>query len=346
MSPLLAIVDDLKDCDFLWIGTKSGPERTMVAGMNIKFRAIASGKLRRYFCWKNFSDLFLIAAGFFQSLLIIRKYQPDLVMSAGSFVSVPIVWASWFSRVPALIHQQDARPGLANKLMAPFSKRITLTFEKSLDNYNKKAVWIGNPVRSQIAEIKISKLEAGLKLGLSAGERVVLIMGGGTGALAVNRLVDRSLDELIKFCQVIHITGKGNKTGNHAEFFASKIKNYHLFEFLDSFAMAKAFAAADIIISRCGMGVLTELSYLGKPSILIPMPNSHQEENAEIFKKADAAIILDQNELTAEKFTKEIKKLLSDKELRNKLSNNIKKVMKRGANEKMVKIINDILVKK
>ena len=344
-TPLLAVVDEIRDAIFIWLGTKSGPEQEMTARMKIEFKAIASGKWRRYLSWQNFTDLFLIIIGFFQSLFIIKKYQPDLVMSAGSFVSVPAVWAAWILRVPVLIHQQDARPGLANKLMAPFARVITVTFEKSLDNYNKKAIWIGNPVRSQITNIKISKQEARQKLGLSGEKQVVLIMGGGTGAQAINNLTKHSLDALTKFCQIIHITGKGKDIMYGAEFIASNIKNYHPFEFLDTMAMAKVFAAADIVVSRCGMGVLTEVSYLGKPTILIPMPNSHQEDNAEIFQNAEAAIVLEQKNLTPNKFVKHIKELINNKELRNKLRNNIKTVMKPGANEKMVEIINDILTK-
>ncbi|MBU4375423.1 undecaprenyldiphospho-muramoylpentapeptide beta-N-acetylglucosaminyltransferase, partial [Patescibacteria group bacterium] len=106
------------------------------------------------------------------------------------------------------------------------------------------------------------------------------------------------------------------------------------------------YAAADIAVSRAGMGVLTELSYLGKPAILIPMPDSHQEDNAEIFKEKQAAIVLNQKELTAEKLVENIKKLLNNRKLQNKLSSNIKTVIKKGANDRIVEIINNIIKKK
>ncbi len=134
--PLLAIVDEMKkqsdkEYNFLWLGSKKGPEKEMVEAENIRFRIILSGKWRRYFSIKDFTDLFKIKLAFWQSILIIIKEKPSLVISAGSFISVPVVWAAWLWRVPALVHQQDVRPGLANRLMAPFATVITVAFEKS-----------------------------------------------------------------------------------------------------------------------------------------------------------------------------------------------------------------------
>jgi UDP-N-acetylglucosamine--N-acetylmuramyl-(pentapeptide) pyrophosphoryl-undecaprenol N-acetylglucosamine transferase len=328
--------------EFLWLGTRRGPESEMVKKENIKFRAIANGKLRRYFSWHNFIDPFLIKIGFWQAFFIIFKWRPNLVISAGSFVGVPVVWAAWILRVPVLIHQQDVKPGLANRLMAPFAQVITVTFEKSLDDYGQKAVWTGNPVQSK----KVSPLQRDRKarsknckeFRLKNNLPTVLILGGGTGALAINKLVEQSVNKLTKFCQIIHLTGK-DKALNYK----LQITNYINYEFLDTREMADAFSAADVVISRCGMGVLTELSYLGKPAILIPIPDSHQEENAQIFYEQKAAIVLDQDKLTAEKFVAAIKELINDTELRNKLRNNIKRVIKPGANKKMVKIIKEMI---
>ena len=386
VSPLLAIAEELKNTpfnkggvggfQFLWLGTQNGPEKEMVASASsaqaasavastgvqegIEFKAIVSGKFRRYFSLKNFTDLFLIAIGFVQSFFIILKWKPDLVISAGSFSSVPVVWAAWILRVPILVHQQDVRPGLANKLMAPFAKVITVTFEESLKDYGKKAVWIGNPSRNMehvTHNINTSgEFERNFKNslplrrgGLGGVLPVVLIIGGGTGAAAINELVWKSLDELTKFCHVVHITGKDKippltkgvrgifSAGNKTE------KGYQYFEFFNAEQMAESYAAADIVVSRAGMGVLTELSYLGKPSIIIPLPDSHQEENAEIFRQKKTAVVLNQKELTAETFYVSIKKLLGDEKLRAELSKNIREIIKRGANEEMVKLINNIL---
>ncbi len=340
VAPLLAIADSLPLCDFLWIGTRSGVERKMVENAGIEFKPIFSGKLRRYFSWRNFLAPFLTILGFVQSFFIILKWRPDLVMSAGSFASVPAVWAAWLSRVPVLIHQQDARPGLANKLMAPFARAITVAFEKSLADYGEKAVWTGNPVRRSLT-IRNKEQRTRNNFNLKSDLPVVLVIGGGTGAMAINKLIWRSLNELTRFCQVIHITGEGKKPN-----YKLQITNYKNYDFLNSEQMAEAYAAADVAVSRCGMGVLTELSYLGKPAILIPMPDSHQEENAAIFSEKQAAIVLSQKELTPEKLADNIKKLLNDEILRDKLAGNIKEVIKRGTNEKIAEIINDIINKK
>ncbi|MBU4015444.1 PQQ-binding-like beta-propeller repeat protein [Patescibacteria group bacterium] len=172
---------------------------------------------------------------------------------------------------------------------------------------------------------------------------VVLAVGGGTGAVAINSLIEQSIGELTKFCNIIHVTGK-NKKIQYSK--SLRVTRYALREFLNAEQMSQAYAAADIAVSRAGMGVLTELSYLGKPAILIPMPDSHQEDNAEIFKEKQAAIVLNQKELTAEKLVENIKKLLNNRELQNKLSSNIKTVIKKGANDRIVEIINNIIKKK
>jgi len=333
VAPLLAIYDKLKDhgdLEFLWLGTKTGPERNMVERAGVKFRAIAGGKWRRYFSWKNFFDIAKIKIGFFQALFIMLKWRPKLVISAGSFISVPIVWAAFFWRVPVLIHQQDSRPGLANKLMAPLAKVITVTFKKSLADYGKKAIWTGNPVKSSLETVSVG----GQFPGLSRNLPVVLVVGGGTGAMFINKLILESLDELTKVCQVIHVFGKekGIRIG---------VTNYFAFEFLDEERIVAALKLADLVVTRAGLGFLSELSYLAKPAIIIPMPDSHQEENASLFK--DAGLVLEQNNLTSEKLTQEIKVLLNNERRRQELGENMGRTMKKGANEAMVKIILELL---
>jgi UDP-N-acetylglucosamine--N-acetylmuramyl-(pentapeptide) pyrophosphoryl-undecaprenol N-acetylglucosamine transferase len=349
VAPLLAILEKFKEVsgfesDILWLGTKRGPEKEMVEREGLEFRAISSGKLRRYFDWRNFSDPFLIIKGFFDSISIIKKYRPDLVMSVGAFVSVPVVWAAALFKIPVIIHQQDARPGLANRLMAPFASSITVAFEKSLKDYGDKAIWVGNPIRQDFVKLKLSRREASQKFGLRSAKPVVAVMGGGTGAKAINDLVEASMDELSKFCQVIHITGQGKATKQNYDL-SERLPNYKFFEFLDVFGVIKIFAVADLIVSRCGMSSLTELSQMGKAAILIPMPDSHQEENAEIFHEAGAAVVLHQKDLNKEIFVSRIRDIIQDPDKQKELSENIKKVMQVGASQRiadlMLKILND-----
>lgn len=341
--PLLAVVDALRENDsdvyeFLWLGTKQGPEKGMIENADIRFKTISSGKLRRYFSWKNFVDPFFIIMAFWQSIGIIKKFKPDLVMSAGAFVSVPVVWAAWLLRVPVIIHQQDARPGLANRLMAPLAKVITVSFEKSLKDYGEKASWIGNPIRADFLAHKLSRREAKQKFGLRSDKPILVVMGGGTGAVAINSLVEESARDLAKFCQIIHITGKGKASSVNNKLM-EEVPNYKYFEWMDKFGMIKAYTVAEVIVSRCGMSSLTELSQLGLVSVLIPMPNSHQEENAQIFKDSEAAVVLNQKDLDKDKFVREIKKLFDDESLRSEYKKKIKTVMKTEASHRMVEII-------
>lgn len=346
VSPLLAVAEIMPDYDFLWVGTKTGPEKEMVKELGIKFQAISSGKFRRYLSLQNLIDPFRIIWGFFQSIGIILKNQPDLVMSAGSFVSVPVVWAAWLLSVPVLIHQQDVRPGLANKLMAFLADHITVAFEKSLKDYGKQAILVGNPVRLRLKNfVSSTSTENQNPLPRQQAEKiknilnkdlpVVLVVGGGTGAVSINNIVAESLGELTKFCQIIHITGIGKKD-------LEKNKNYLPFEFLSPNDMAEVLQIADVVVSRAGMGLATEVSFLGKPTIFIPMPDSHQEENAQIFDVHNAAIVLNQKKLTSKDFIDNIKKLLESKNLQEELSKNIKKIIKTDATEKIVEIVKKI----
>jgi len=355
VSPLLAIYDEITspptplhpeysgwrgeagvrcDYEFLWIGTKYGVERIMVEKENIPFKAIHSGKLRRYFSLKNVSDIFFLKLGFFQSLYIMLKWRPSLAMSAGGFVSVPVVFAAWCLRVPIIIHQQDIRPGLANKLMAPFAKIITVTFEKSLADYGKKAVWTGNPAR-KVLKTRNSKLVT-QNFFNGADLPVLLVVGGGTGAIFINNLAAESINELASFCQIIHVTGKNKSKITNQK---SQIKNYYPFEFLPAEEIALVMKKADLIITRAGMSFLTELSIIGKPSIIIPIPDSHQSDNAGYFAEREAAVVLDQAGLNKEKFIAQIKKLLADAKTREKLSANISRVMKPGAAGEIAEIV-------
>ncbi len=335
VSPLLAICESLKkEYEFFWVGTKNGIEKKMVGAEKIPYYSVSSGKFRRYFSIRNFIDPFFVLIGFFQSLGLLLNLRPDMVITAGSFVSVPVVWAARLLRIPVLVHQQDIRPGLANKLMAPFAKVITVTFEKSLKDYGKKAVLTGSPARQSLQNPN-SKFQ--IPNEFSEGLPVIFILGGGTGAKAINDLVYESMSEITKFCNVIHQTGK-NKIANRK----SPIINCVSFDFLNPPQMAAAYAEADLVVSRAGMGTLTELSYFGKPAIIIPMPDSHQEENAEILKNANAAIVLNQRKLSSDKFISEIKKLLTNDNLKSELSANIKKIIRTDADE-IIKTIKAII---
>lgn len=353
VSPLLAIISKLKEkgikTDSLFLGSYNGAEKELIENHKISYRPISSGKLRRYFSFKNFIEPFFIFLGFIQSFFIILKFKPDIIISAGSFISVPVVWAGWILKIPSLAHQQDVTPGLANKLMAKVASKITVTFEKSLKDFpENKVIWTGNPSRFDLAHINEDlegkKQKAREFFRLENNLPVILVIGGGTGALSLNKLIIKELSALTKFCQIIHLTGK-NKIENCPPAGGLKIVNcnhYHPYEFLTK-EMLDAFLVADLIICRAGMGTLTEISLLGKPAIIIPMPLSHQEKNAEIFARENAAIVLDEVNLTSEILAGQIKNLLNDKNKMENFSKNIKSVIKSRGEERAVEEILKLL---
>ena len=351
VSPLLAVYDELRlrgDYDFLWIGSRDGLEKEIIARESIDFVGISSGKLRRYFSFQNFIDIFKIFFGFLESIFIIIKGKPDLIMSAGSFVSVPLVWAGWILRVPVLIHQLDARPGLANKLMVRVAKKISLTFEKSLNDYGTKAVWTGNPIRKSFLDKNLNVLEIKKELKLNLDLPLILVVGGGTGSKKINEIIISIVPNLIERAEIVHVTGK-NRLEKKVSFkvpLKVPFQKYHQYEFLDADLMAKYLFVADLIISRAGMGFLSELAYLKKASIIIPMPNSHQEDNAQILSDHKAALVLHEKEIDKNILYQEIIKILENDDLRHDLEKNIGGAIKCGeeAVNNIIKIIEEIII--
>ncbi len=341
-KPDAKTVSGMIDWEFIFVGTYRGPERELVIDYNgavgpMRFVPLVGGKFRRYFSLANFFDVFKVFGSWFISLRLLTIERPDIIVSAGSFVSVPLVWAAALKRIPILVHQQDARPGLANRLMAPFARVITVTFEKSLSDFGKPAVFTGNPFRSLAMDAEeLDKIKK--KYNVTAGLPLVLVTGGGSGAASVNQLVFKAAPELTEFCQVIHITGKGKLPGK-----IDKHEHYQVFEFLPNREVLGLMIASQLVISRCGLAFLTELSALNKAALLIPMPHSHQEDNAAIFARSEAAIVIFQHLLGSKRLVSEVRKILDDKELRAALESKIGGVIKRGAAEKIAAIIREIV---
>ncbi len=340
VAPLLAMAEESRkrkpEAKFLFIGTRRGqPEKEMIKDYDFAFRSIYAGKLRRYLSWQNFLDIFRTKIGFFQSLFILKKFKPNLIIGAGGYVSVPVILAGWFLKIPSLIHQQDIIPSLTNKILSPFTKKITVSFEKSLCDFPKnKTVFTGNPVRKVI--MGGDKEGAISRFNLEKNLLTLLVLGGGTGAQKINELIWKIIPELTKFYQIIHLTGKNKLEIRNWEL---EIGNrYHPYEFLTT-EIADAYAAADLVISRAGMNVLTELAVLGKPIIIIPIPDSHQEANAWYFQEKNAVIVLDPKNLTAKKFLETIKKLIENSAKRKSLSENIRKIIPIDAEKKIVEEI-------
>ncbi len=327
VMPLLSLYHELKirnpETKFAFIGTKRGvPEIELLRGYSVEYHTIWSGKFRRYFDLKNVSDLFLTLYGFLQSLFLIGKIKPDIIVGTGGYVSVPVIWAGWVMRKKILIHQQDIQPSLSNILCLNLANTITVTFEISLRNFpSGKTIWTGNPVRYDI--FLGSRDQCLQRFGFKKNVPLLLVLGGGTGAQSINTVVNQSLSELIKLVQVLHITGQGKKvSGNNSE-------RYRQIEFIGD-GMNDALAAADIVLSRAGLSTLTELVALHKPAIIVPLPKSHQEKNADYFRNKNAAIVIPQHTMTPTVLIDKIAQLVHDKHAIEIITANIARMMKKN----------------
>ena len=285
-TPLLGLAETLKDheeysMEFLFLGTSRGPERRMVEEFGMPYQAIPAGKLRRYWDWKNLSDPFLVLVGFFYGVFYLLKFRPQIVISAGSFASVPVAWASMILRVPHLILQMDVRPGLANRLMKPCCNAAAFYFESTLNTFSgiQKREVVGPVVRSNILNSDPKRAEA--EWGLDPEKPLLTVTGGGQGAGQLNRLVELWLPVWLQNWQVVHLTGKGHTGENKVH------PDYHPLEFVEH-GMGDLLARSDLVITRAGMGILGELSVLAKDALVIPMAGTHQEINMDALVKKDS----------------------------------------------------------
>jgi UDP-N-acetylglucosamine--N-acetylmuramyl-(pentapeptide) pyrophosphoryl-undecaprenol N-acetylglucosamine transferase len=335
------------------IGTRNGPEKQLASEKNILFRAISAGRLRRYLSfWSLIQTItapFQSLAGFIQARKLLKKSNANAVIAAGGFVSVPVGYAAWSLGIPILIHQQDIQSTLSNTLLSPIAEAITVTFKSSLRDFNhtsglhstpldgvEKCLWTGNPVRPEFIIAKEKEknqdwlAEARGKFNISDDRPVLLITGGGTGATGLNEIIIAALPQLLVRFTVIHSTG-ARKQINFVH------QHYHSYEFISH--MAEAYALADLVISRAGIAAITEISAMAKPSIIIPMPESHQEDNALYLHSKGAALVLHQKLLSAEQLVSIVTSLLYDNDKRAALSQSISEIMPHDAARRIAEIV-------
>ena len=267
VSPNIALLPYLRDAGYeiTYIGSKKGIEKNLIADYGLPYVGISTGKLRRYFDLKNFTDPFRVINGFREARSFLKKYRPDVVFSKGGFVSVPVVRAAGSLKIPCIIHESDMTPGLANKLCFGAAKKICCNFPETLEMLPAgKAVLTGTPIR---AELFTGEREKGLELcGFSGEKPVMMVMGGSQGAVSVNKAVRGNLTELLKTFQIVHLCGKG-----HFDESLANVEGYRQFEYVKE-DLKHLFAAADLLVSRAGANAICEILALGKPSLLIPLP--------------------------------------------------------------------------
>ena len=296
VTPNLALIPSLKEAGYeiRYIGSYNGIERKLIENAGIPYDGISSGKLRRYFDLKNFSDPFRVLKGYGEARKLIKKYKPDVLFSKGGFVAVPVVLAAKHYHVPTIIHESDMTPGLANKLCIPSAKKVCCNFPETLKYLPEdKAVLTGSPIRAEL--LKGDRL-AGLQYThLSAARPIILVIGGSLGSVRVNQAVRSILPRLLEKFQVIHICGKGNLDES-----LIGTAGYVQYEYVDS-PLKHLFAAADLIVSRAGANSICEILALRKPNVLIPLSaaasRGDQILNARSFEKLGYSMVLEEETL-------------------------------------------------
>lgn len=308
ITPNIALLPRLaqKGYEVFYIGSYDGMEKRLMADFDIPYYGIATGKFRRYFDLKNFTDPFRVMKGFTESRRILKQIQPDIVFSKGGFVAVPVIRAAASLKIPCVIHESDMTPGLANKLCIPVAKRICCNFPETLKTLPaSRAVLTGSPIREEL--LKGDKAAAYRLCGFDQSKPVLMAIGGSLGSAAINQAVREALPALLNDFQVVHICGK-DKIDN----LLLNKRGYKQFEYLKG-ELKDVFAMADVVVSRAGANAICELLALKKPNILIPLPSGasrgDQILNARSFEAQGFSIVIDEDYLSPSLLTEKIQEL-------------------------------------
>ena len=357
--PIIAICREIRrihpdpDLQFLYLGPSDEFDKILLSQEGIEVKHVFSGKLRRYLDWKAFFQnpidiLFKIPLGTLQAFFYIFFLVPDLIFSKGGFGSIEGVLAGWLLRIPIFLHESDVSPGLANRFLAKFALEIFASFPKTENFSQRKIISVGNPIRREISEG--SREEGQKSFKLSRQKPVILILGGSQGAQRINDKILETIPELLKNFEIIHQCGQKNLKEVEAE---SKVvlpkelaSFYHLFPFLYEGELKQAYAASDLIVSRAGSGSIFEIAAVGKPSILIPLPEAaqnHQVKNAYAYAKNKAAIVLEETNFTSHFFLEKLKYLFSQPEELEKMQKAAKEFSKPMAAKTIAGYLVDLL---
>ncbi len=347
--PLLAVLQEIKEqlraknatAEFIYMGPADSYSAVLQSA-DVKFRAIAGPKLRRYASFGNLLDIPKFFVALFQAWWQLFTLMPDVVFSKGGPGALPVVLLAWFYRIPVIAHESDISPGLTNLLSRPFAKKVCVTFEQAMPYFGPKGVLTGNPVRLSLRAPQVAKETGKKELGFSPTEPLVVILGGSQGSQRINEFIALNLKELIGMTQVLHQCGTANqgymekltKAALAEANAVTKATRYRLVPYLEDREMSVALAAADVVVARAGSGTIAELALYGRPVVLIPLAgsaNDHQRANAYAFAKQGAAIVIEESNMQFGIFAGQLKTVLTGGELAEKMGSAMRQLAKPDA---------------
>ncbi|MDP2788472.1 MAG: undecaprenyldiphospho-muramoylpentapeptide beta-N-acetylglucosaminyltransferase [bacterium] len=324
-------------------------DRELLFENRLIYEGISAGKVRTYFSFRNFLDIFKTLFGVIKVTFKIFSIYPDVVFGKGGYASFPTIFAARLLRIPILIHESDSAPGRVNKWAGHFAKKVAVSFNEAAEYFpSKNVAWTGHPIRTEI-EHAASYEEAIKYFKLESNTPVVLILGGSQGAELINNAILGALPRLVQNYQIIHQTGVNNfKTVSaEAEVILTKDSNkarYISIPFLNSLSLKMAAGASILVVSRAGSG-LFEIASWGIPSILVPINNSnldHQRKNAFNYAHAGACAVIEEGNMTANILSSEIERLIADKEALTRMARGAKAFHKPDAATKIARQIIDL----
>ena len=324
-------------------------DKEMLFDQGLAFEQISAGKLRLYFSFKNFTDLFKIFFGIINSTFKLFSIYPDVIFGKGGYASFPVLFAAKILHIPVVIHESDSSPGRVNKWAGHFAKKIAISFKETAEFFpNKNVAWTGQPMRHQII-LPAVRQEALEFFKFESNLPVILILGGSQGAELINNTVLDALPRLVEKYQIIHQTGVNNfeNIKGRAEVVLSDKSNklrYMPKSFLNPLQMKMAAGAAKIVISRAG-STLFEIASWGIPSILIPITKTnmdHQRKNAFNYARDGACSVIEEANMTANILSSEIERITENEQIWNEMAKNAKAFGKTDAAAKIARALVEI----
>lgn len=338
------ILNNHKDAEIIFVGTEKGLESKIIPNEGFELKKIKVRGFERRLSFANLIALKEVAASFFDVKKIIKDFKPDIVIGTGGYVCGSLLITAALMHIPTLIHEQNAFPGVTNKLLSRFVDKVALNFEEAKKYFaNQSKLFVtGNPIRNEM--LNISKPEGLKAFGFSADFPLVFVVGGSRGAKRINECITPIVMQCIqsKSFQLLHMTGE-TQYGNVVRAYEEKgipldTKYLKVVPYLHN--IPYALAASDLIISRCGASTLSEITLLGKPAVLIPFPyatDNHQEYNARALEKNGAAIVIIEKELNESILSQTVLELLSHPEQLKEMGDKSRALGKSSAASEIVK---------